>query len=117
MLSTEDEKFIVYWEACRNNKTRIFRQFVIGLAIGLAIGVAVIVSTLSGWYKRATMIANAQFSPVIMLIAIAAISLFCAFFYKRYRWEMNEQHYQELLAKRKKQENNSQAAEFTRNGS
>ena len=112
MLSAEDEKFIVWWQEYRANKAKMFRQFVVGAAIGLAIGAAVIISVLSGWYKRATMIANTGFDASTVLIAILIITLFIAFFYKKYKWEMNEQHYLELLAKKKKLEKNNEAAKL-----
>jgi len=111
MLTQEEEKFILYWEKYRDNKAKIFRQFLMGLGIGLAIGIAVIVSVISNWYKRATMVANTQLNPSVLLIAVLVISFFIAFFYKRYKWEMNEQHYIELLAKKKKQQKQNEAAE------
>lgn len=111
MLTPEEEKFILYWEKNRDNKSKIFRQFLMGLGIGLAIGIAIIISVISNWYKRATMVANTQLNPTVLLIAILVISFFIAFFYKRYRWEMNEQQYMELLSKKKKQQKQDEAAE------
>jgi hypothetical protein len=46
------------------------------------------------------MIAQSQSSPVILFIAIAGIVAFTGFFYKKFRWEMNEQAYKELKLKK-----------------
>jgi hypothetical protein len=106
MLTKQEEDFLKYWDGYRTHKSRIFRQFIIGLSMGLAIGVCIIASISSGWYERATMVANASFSPTVLLIAILGISLFIAFFYKKYKWEMNEQRYKELMVKKNRQNNN-----------
>ncbi|MEX6688295.1 hypothetical protein QTN47_12350 [Danxiaibacter flavus] len=103
MLTKEEESFLKYWEGYRQNKRRIFRQFVIGLSMGLTIGVCIIVSVGTGWYERASMVANASFNPNVLIVAILGISLFLAFFYKKYKWEMNEQRYKELMIKKNKE--------------
>ena len=50
------------------------------------------------------MVARAQSSPVVLFIAIAGIVTFTGFFYKKFKWEMNEQAYKELKIKRELQE-------------
>ena len=56
----------------------------------------------SGWYQRATMVANTKLSPTLFIVIIVVISVFTAYFYRIYTWEQKEQQYLELLAKKKK---------------
>jgi len=104
MLSEQETAYIAYWEKIRNNKQKQAKQFVTGFSIGLAIGCGIITILVTGWYERANMVAGSQFSPVIFAIIIAAIAFFVAYFYRNYKWERNEQLYQELLAKKKRLE-------------
>lgn len=109
-MSNEEERFIEYWEQNREKEKKLFRQLVIGLPLGSLIGIGIIVSLLSGWYERANMEANTESNPFVLIIAVVAIAVFFAIFYKKYTWDMNEQHYKELLFKKEK-ENKSKAAE------
>lgn len=104
MLSEKEIAYISYWEANRDKQKKNSRQFVIGLSIGLSIGAATIFLIMAGWYQRANMIANTKLSPLIFTVIIIAIAVFMAYFYRNYKWEMMEQQYLELMAKKKKQE-------------
>ena len=81
------------------------RPFLVGLSAGFAIGVGVILVLETGWYERANMEANSMLSSIILLLAIMATSVFMAFFYRKFRWEMLEQRYLELIAAKNKTEN------------
>lgn len=99
MLSENEKKFIDYWEVKRQeNKLNPF-FFFSGFAGGLAIGFLVIIAIGIGWYKRATMEANSMLNPVVLIVAIIAISIFIAFFYNSFKYEQNEQLYSELKKK------------------
>jgi|SRR5438045_5575262 len=104
MLSKKEEEFIRYWEENRVKEKSILKQFFPGLPIGLALGSAILVLLDSGWYERANMVAQAQSSPFVIFIAIAGIVAFTGFFYKKFRWEMNEQAYKELKLKNEARE-------------
>lgn len=93
-----------YWEANRERERKVNYQLLVGLPIGLLFAVPVLLLLFSGrfWYKRAEMVANTMASPVILIIAVLAISIFVAIFYKRHQWEMKEQQYLELKAREKK---------------
>ena len=106
MLSAEEEKFLVYWEKNRDKKKSLKSQVSFGLPLGLMIGAGIILNYASGWYTRANMVANSQSTPLVLIIAIILIAIFCSVFYKRYQWDMNEQRYLELMYK-KKIENNA----------
>lgn len=107
MLSEKEKAFIKYWEENRVKEKSILKQFFPGLPIGLALGAGVLLMLDSGWYERANMVAQAQSSPIVLFIAIAAIVAFTSFFYKRFRWEMNEQTYKELRFKEEVDDDNA----------
>ncbi|HSU27439.1 MAG TPA: hypothetical protein VLJ68_03600 [Chitinophagaceae bacterium] len=102
MLSTEETEFIRYWEANRLRKKKVFRQLSVGLPLGVLLAMAIFINFFSGWYKRAEMMLNADPSIiVVLLIAILSIVVFVVIFSARHRWDLNEQHYRELLSKNK----------------
>ena len=104
MLSKQDEAFIQYWEKNRDREKKLLRQIFIGLPLGLLISGGIVLSLDLGWYTRANMVANSEMNPYILIIAVAAIAVFTAIFYKKYKWDMNEQHYRELLFKKQQQQ-------------
>ncbi|MEO8174270.1 MAG: hypothetical protein ABI581_14345 [Sediminibacterium sp.] len=105
MLSHENEEFLASWAKNREKERTSRRPFLIGLSGGFSIGIAIIAVLESGWYTRANMEANSRLSSVVLLLAILVISFFMAFFYRKFRWEMQEQRYLELLAAKNKIEN------------
>ncbi|WP_207493833.1 hypothetical protein [Aridibaculum aurantiacum] len=102
MLSAEEEKFMAYWEANRVKEKSLFKQLSFGLPIGLLMGVGIILNFATGWYTRANMVANSQSTPIVLLVAVIIIALFCSVFYKRHKWDLNEQRYNELTHKQNK---------------
>ncbi len=105
MLTREEMDFIQYWEKNRDRQKKVFRQFLIGIPVGLLFTIPIVVSLASGWYKRATMEANSgDFSPGVLLVALLLIVGFTAIFSKRHQWDMREQHYRELMARKAKEE-------------
>ena len=101
-MTQKEEAFLKYWEENRFKEKSILKQLFPGLPIGFAIGAAILLLLDSGWYIRADMVALSQSSPVVIFIAIACIVAFTGFFYKKFRWEMNEQAYKELKLKSEK---------------
>ena len=104
MLTKDEKIFIEYWEIQRALPKKNMKQFLKGLSSGLLIGIGIVSLIMIGWYQRANMELNSKLSPFILFTALIVIALFTGFFYQNYRWEMNEQHYLELLAKKKKAE-------------
>lgn len=104
MLYKEDEDFVRYWGKNREKQKTSIRPFLVGMSSGFVIGILILITLSSGWYERAEMVANAGLSSVIFLLAILLLSFFMAFFYRKFRWEMQEQRFQELMAKKKRQE-------------
>lgn len=108
MLTEQEEKFLIYWEKNREREKSFFRQISLGLPIGLLIGIAILLNFMSGWYTRATMVANSQSTPLVLIFAIILIAFFYSIFYKRHRWEMNEQQFMELTKKKELQNSSKQ---------
>lgn len=98
-MTEKEAAFLKYWEENRFKEKSVLKQFFPGLPIGLALGSAILLLLNSGWYIRADMVALSQSSPLVIFIAIAAIVAFTGYFYKKFRWEMNEQVYKELKMK------------------
>ena len=62
----------------------------------------IIANFYSGWYKRAEMIANSRFNPIVLYVAVALIAIFFAIFSKKFEFDQQEQRYKELTAKKKR---------------
>ena len=109
MLTQEEARFVEYWEANRLRRKRFFKQLALGLPLGVLLVIAIFLSFLSGWHKQADteMRSQAQsqpnYSSIILVLVIAAllIVVFTAVFSARHKWDMDEQRYRELLAKKK----------------
>ena len=104
MLSEDEKRFMTWWEQNRDKEKKIVKQWLVGLPLGLLFGIPILVNFFSGWYKRATMMVNAQLAskdanPIVLLVAILLIISFVAIFSKRHTWEMNDQKYRELKGK------------------
>jgi hypothetical protein len=104
-MLTEDEKnFIDYWEHNRIRKKNVLKQLSLGLPLGVLIVAAIFLNFISGWDKRALVVINADPSLIIIIIiASLLIVVFITIFAVRHKWDLNEQHYKELIARRDKQ--------------
>lgn len=101
MLTTDEKKFIEYWEANRLRKKKVWRQLSVGLPMASLLVIAIAANFFSGWYKRADMEIRADSSIVlVLLIAAILIVVFITVFSARHKWDMNEQHYRELLSRK-----------------
>jgi hypothetical protein len=108
MLTEEESRFVEYWEANRLKRKRFFRQLAIGLPLGATLVMAIFINFLSGWHKQAEteIRSQAQSQPnyaniiLVLVIAAVAIVVFTAVFSARHKWDMYEQRYRELLARK-----------------
>lgn len=103
MLTADEEKFLNYWEKNRSKDRSLKRYLSLGVPLGLLIGLGILLNYVSGWYTRATMVANSQSTPLVLIIAIIIITIFCSVFYRQHQWEMNEQRFLELTQKKDSQ--------------
>ncbi len=99
MLTTEDEKFILYWEANRDKQKKLRNQWLIGLPTGLLFGLPVLLNLFSKWNGQVQFMTIGQLN--MLLIAVFSIVTFMAIFTVKHKWDLNELHYQELLHKKK----------------
>lgn len=101
MLDQKEKLFVEYWELNRIKEKNILYQMLTGLPIGLLFALPIIFILFTGryWFKRADMVANAELSPVLLVVAVLIIATFVAIFYKRHQWDMKEQQYKQLKVK------------------
>ncbi|GAB3422627.1 hypothetical protein [Niabella aquatica] len=101
MYTKEEEAFITYWAAHRQKKKKFFRQMIVGLPAGILLVVAILLNFMSGWYKRAAMVANASPSLfIILFIAGIIIVAFAGIFSSYHKWDINETRYKELISRK-----------------
>jgi FtsH-binding integral membrane protein len=101
MLSQNEKDFVDYWEHNRIRKKKVLKQLYVGLPLGVLIVAAIFINFFSGWDKRAQMIINTDPSLIlVVIIASLLIVVFIAIFSVRHNWDLNEQRYKELLARR-----------------
>lgn len=101
MLTQREEKFIAWWQQNREKEKKTLRQLYFGLPAGLAMGYGILLSVISStWYESANMEVNSKMNPHVIFIAVSIIAVFIAIFSKKYKWDMNEQNYRELTAKK-----------------
>ena len=103
MLTEEEKKFVAYWAANRLRKKKVWRYTSVGLPTASLLVLAIVFNAFSGWYKRADM--NLRTDPsnvVVLLVAVVLIVVFITIFAARHRWDMNEQHYRELISRKEK---------------
>lgn len=107
MLTSEEKGFIAYWEENRLKKKKVLRQLSLGLPMAVVFIAAIFINLFSGWFKKAEMTLNRESSSLILVLLIAAllIVVFIVVFSVRHKWDLNEQHYKELINKKVK--NNS----------
>jgi type II secretory pathway component PulL len=101
MLTDEEQRFVDFWENNRDRLKKFTSQWKMGLPLGLTLAGAISLNLLTGWYKRASSVLNTNPSVILVLIvALLLILLFISAFSAQYKWEMNEQRYRELMAKK-----------------
>jgi formate/nitrite transporter FocA (FNT family) len=102
MLTNQEKDFIDFWAKNRVAQKTSKRPFLIGLSAGLIFGLVVWLIVFSGWYTRASMVANSKLSGFVFFVGILLISFFMAYLYRSFSWENREQQYKELVAKQKR---------------
>ncbi len=106
MISEKDIQFLRYWERVRDRENTFTSKIARGLPMAFIFGFPIILSIVSvrlfapDWYMKISQTSPGTFITII--IAMLIIVLFYAYFRMQYKWEMNEQLYQELRIKENK---------------
>jgi heme/copper-type cytochrome/quinol oxidase subunit 2 len=110
MLNSEEKQFVQYWEANRLRKKKWLRQLYLGLPLAAAFIIAIFLNVSSGWNWRAEQVRNqieqrhnTSIIPVLIVASILIV-LFITIFSVRHKWDLYEQRYKELIARRDKGE-------------
>jgi hypothetical protein len=108
MVSEQERNFIKWWQENRLKEKKLLNQLTIGLPLGIAFGLPILLSVLfRGWYKRMPYVSGTQLT--VILIAVLLIVVFYAVFRMRFKWDLNEQRYQELCNKLENEDKKQQS--------
>ncbi|UEG48755.1 hypothetical protein LK994_08905 [Ferruginibacter lapsinanis] len=108
MISDKEKQFLQYWEANREAEStvvsKLLRGFPMAAMFGLPIILLVVVIKLffPDWYMKISQTSPGMF--ITAIIAMILVIIFYAIFRMHYKWEMNEQLYQEIKAKQRREE-------------
>ena len=103
MLSEKDTQFIKYWEKERERYNSIPARLINGLpmaalfCIPILLFITAVYLFFPEWYTKVSN--NIAGSMTTIVIAVIICMLFFSYFRMQYKWEMNEQLYQELKKK------------------
>jgi uncharacterized membrane protein len=106
MISEKDKEFVVYWEKVRVSENTFASKISRGLPMAFLFGLPIILSVIvvrlfaPEWYMK--MSATSPGAFITILFAMMIIIVFYAYFRMQYKWEMNEQLYNEIKAKQNK---------------
>jgi L-cystine uptake protein TcyP (sodium:dicarboxylate symporter family) len=105
-ISSEEKKFIHYWEQNRDKDKKLANQLLFGLPIGILFSVPVVLNYLLSkyWYKRADAVGSSQFNPIVLIVGVLLIAAFIGFFSRQLKWEQHEQRYLEFRARQEKED-------------
>ena len=107
MLSEKDKEFITYWEKVRDIRKSFSVKLTSGLpmaalfCVPILVFITVIYLFFPEWYTKVS--ARMPGSVSTIVIAVIICMFFFSYFRMQYKWEMNEQLYQELKNKENKQ--------------
>lgn len=103
MLSEKDKQFIIYWEKVREKQNTIEGKLLNGLPMALLFSLPIILLLFAvylffpEWYTKVSNTSTGTFITIVIALFISI--LFFAYFRMHYKWELNEQLYQELKSK------------------
>jgi len=107
MLSEKDKQFIIYWEKVRDSRKTFSAKLTSGLPMAalfsapILLFITAIYLFLPEWYTKVS--GKMPGSLPTIVVAVIICMFFFSFFRMQYKWEMNEQLYQELKSKENKQ--------------
>ncbi len=108
MLTAEEEKFIQYWEQNKEAHSSFISKLLRGLPMACMFGLPILLLIvcvylfIPDWYTKISNTSPQTFFVVVIAVIIAI--LFYAVARMHFKWEMNDQLYQELKQVQKKAE-------------
>ncbi len=106
MLTVEEKKFVQFWEQNRENYGKFTSKLIRGIPMASIFALPILLLVLSvylflpEWYMKISKTSSQTFFVVV--IAVFLVVLFYAFARMHFKWEMNDQLYQELKMKEKR---------------
>ena len=103
MLSEKDKQFMRYWEKERLKQNTFVSKILRGLPMALIFCLPILLFIVAvylffpEWYMRIS--GTSQGTFITIIIAVFICILFFPYFRMHYKWEMNEQLYNELKSK------------------
>jgi glucan phosphoethanolaminetransferase (alkaline phosphatase superfamily) len=104
MLSEKEQAFMANWERIRERESRGMWKLLSGLPMAclfclpIILLVILVYNYLPEWYTKISTTSPDIF--ITVLVALFICVLFFSYFRMHYKWEMNEQLYRELKARR-----------------
>ena len=108
MLTEKEIKFIMEWEKVRveyntfGSKVRRGLPMAILFSLPILLSVALVFFLSPEWYTKIGQKAASSFSSIVVAILLSIF--FFSYFRMHFKWEMNEQLFEELKAKKNKSE-------------
>ena len=108
MLTQREDEFLTYW---KNNREKLSTTggklkkgfpFALLFSFPILAFLSVIFLFFPDWAAKISFISTGMI--VMIFIAVALLTIFVAYFRMHFQWEMNEQAYKELIAKRSRGE-------------
>jgi membrane protein YdbS with pleckstrin-like domain len=105
MLTDDDIGFIEYWNQNRKRKKKVWKQLALGLPLATVLVITIFANIVFRWHKEADKAFKREQASLIIVLVVACllIVIFIVIFSVRHRWDINEQHFKELMAKKNKQ--------------
>jgi membrane protein YdbS with pleckstrin-like domain len=102
MLTDEEKEFINYWNSNRLRKKKVWKQLAVGLPLATALVLSIFINIIFRWHKEAEKVFKREQASLVIVLVVACllIVIFIVILSARHRWDINEQHYKELLAKK-----------------
>ena len=103
MLSEKDKQFIAYWEQERLKQNTVVHKILNGLPMAIVFSLPILLFIFAvyiffpEWYTKISQTSQGTFVTVV--IAVFLCTIFFSYFRMHYKWEMNEQLYDELKSK------------------
>jgi hypothetical protein len=112
MLTEKDKAFLQYWEQNRDSLGTFVSKLSRGLPMAVLFTLPILLFIIvvwvffPDWYMKISKTSPGMF--VTAIFAMVLVTLFYSFFRMQFKWESNEQLYNELKARQRQFENRQQ---------